>query len=172
VEEAAIETLRGRTWLAQSGAAVGLSFLPLLVLTQPCHAQSPAELQPFTDDANKAARVLDRADHALMQTLRGKAPELGMDEDHVRAVEDLIGGWRRYTVLKCSLVGSATGGVLAARAEYALMCQERRYAARAVVVQRVTSCLSHWLRRKPKGEYALQCIEPLTPLSSKTDYEA
>ena len=142
-----------------------------LAAAVPAQAQSYDELQIDVAAAADAAKVLDKADAALLRSATALPPN-GVGNDYsVQGLRDLLKGWRSYTVLECALVGEVTGGKSTARGQYALLCEARRYAARTWTVQGVTARIARALQDKP-DEDASACLETLAPLKLGDDFQA
>lgn len=152
--------------------AYGWALIPLL-LSAPSRAQGYDEVRTALDDTATEARRLDKADAGLRHWLTGNATTVGLDDGQVAVIDKLLRGVARIHALECTLVGDATGGSSSARGIYAAMCEERRYTARALTVTEVTTCLTRVLKKTDGDElHATDCLIPLAPLKTDTDFAA
>jgi len=137
----------------------------------PAQAQSYEEVQIDAAATARAAKVLDRADAMLLRSAAALPPNRSGNDYSVEGIRALLEGWRSYTISECALVGQVTGGNSAARGQFALICEARRYAARAKTVEGATACIARALRKAP-DEDAAECLEALAPLKLDGDFEA
>jgi hypothetical protein len=142
------------------------------LLALPLRAQSYDEADNANASVLRQAAMLDHADNELRQWLGSNAESIGLEPVQVAQVDDLLNGWRTYTLKECGLIGTMTGGNAASKATYTSICQERRYVARIKVVDEATSCLSKALAKSESDSgYASTCLELLTPLKMDADFD-
>ncbi len=114
------------------------------------------------EQRTKADMELERENKRLMAELRKAKLAPGTEQ----IVRNMLGRWQAQRSNECHLLGMATGAGDTWRHAHASNCDLSLSKARAAALKKATACVARAAAEPSQPERALNCLEPLMPLTA------